>query len=1171
MINTLVLTKSCLPMISQLALHVTQGDVGQGGGDYLIGATRVESVANAAMGTRVSNKEGDKIATLRGRIEDVEKELKEAAQTPGGSSKMKRLRDRMKSIEKDLVMAEESTKEHFALEHLRTRMEKVEKLLTEGERAARDWEALEDLRNKIGNVDNDLKAVEEAKKEFEALEALRSKMEAVESELKVAEQLALDRDNVDKLRKRLGQVERELGFAEPPGDDHASIDKLLARLAKAETSLEDARQSTKMNEKVFSMPLSSGRSMGKEERDEEVEKILERLALAENKLKAAKESAQRRSNSTGYPTSFPSSARPQSVIPFDERQSRIRARLQEHFAETEPNRQEHGTQTLNSTMEAPRSRRSVDEDQWSRREDTRARGDPRDFSPKYGPTRDTPHYGVPRGVRSQHVDPDEYRSSSADEPKGSERGKLEDKRSGGFSRDNRYYVEDVRLDRPAQPRAERYVEEATPAQGRETETSRATAPLEDNYGPNVKGGETRPLRRRRPGDVPDPAIPSRSTNYSVLGDDEDRYAADLEELRYQRALLSQKVPKKNVEEEEKKAEDSPSSEPKYPSFKEAIRNEEKRLQREKIHPMPKRTTKAKLELGTPKEVELPSGGDPPVESAADLSREPPVLVPTLEKDLKQRLQSQTRSPGRDPNPRDPCEPDQNSWDEKANASERGISDPPEFLETSTPARGSRKRSQTSPENPSDEEAKAAPDSFGYDAASICTAELPSTVAPEEISPLKRASTQQVPMPPPTPQQVEATPLGGGTPAEQASSNIGQPGSQGPLVPQAPPAPVQQQPIFHQTTIVDSKAAARERREKDQLMRWVVLVLLFLAIVLAVVIVVVVVLLRNNSSTAKSDPDPDATSFPTSSPWGNDTNIATIYPSGTLDPSLENSNLAFCPMLDSYEPLIPDGPTLRLDTRGASFNPLEYSMVMGCGQIEELQSDGVWYVLVGTGKTLTISTCTQFFPSFDTQLVVYTPVNQTTGCADGLECVTSNNNFCGLQSLVTFVSKDNQLYFVYVSGTTGAPQFETASEGEFSLSVSTSPEGSCQGATAIVPSAYGQLPVINVGELLGGTFSIDPCNPDLQTRTGERWYTVTGTGKYLVASTCHQLSNFEARLAVYTGQQCDVLTCISADDDDCGNGNELSWFAEEDTNYFLLVYTPTYVPDVQFGLTVQEIL
>jgi hypothetical protein len=386
----------------------------------------------------------------------------------------------------------------------------------------------------------------------------------------------------------------------------------------------------------------------------------------------------------------------------------------------------------------------------------------------------------------------------------------------------------------------------------------------------------------------------------------------------------------------------------------------------------------------------------------------------------------------------------------------------------------------------------------------------------------------------------------------------QTGSQGPRNASnvAPALTQQQQPIiFHHTSLVDDKAAAREQLEKDSFMRWVVVGLLVLVVLLGVgviVSVVVLLLVPTTTTTTSSASDLDApTSFPTDE--GNDTS---------------------CPMLDSLERLTPNGMTVSLDTRGAFFDPLEYN-ITGCGQIEDLQSNGVWYALMGTGMALTISTCTQVFPSFDSQLVVYTLGNQTMGgCTEELECVASNDNFCGLQSSVTFVSKSDQTYFVYVSGTNLAiPRLATSSsDGEFSLTASTSPEGSCQGAESIVPSANGHLPVIHVGELLPGTFSIDPCNPTAQqtTHEGEQWYTVTGTGKYLVASTCHYLSNFEARLSVFSGTQCDVLTCVSGDGDDCGNGNEINWFAEEGTNYFLVVYTPTLVPDVQFGLSIQEV-
>ncbi|CAB9517069.1 expressed unknown protein [Seminavis robusta] len=1278
----------------KLALQVTQGDAGQT--TRKPPPARTSSRPGAAAGGKLSSQEGDKIASLRGRIEAVERDLKEAAQTPGGSSTMKRLREKMKAIEKDLDEAEESTKEHFALEHLRARMEKVEKLLTEGERAAKDWEALEELRHKIGNVDSDLKAVEEAKKEFEALEALRSKMEAVESELKIAEQLANDRENVDGLRQRLGQVERDLGVAEPPADDHGSIDKLLHRLARAETTLEDARASTKASEIAFAMPSPGGRSIERTERDEEVEKILNRLALAERKLKAAKESALRRNPSGGFHrAAAPSDLRPQSATPFDERQSRIRARLQEHLDEASAARQGQERQPSlddgKPVREAPQTRRTIDAQYMSRPEDPSLqrprRGDPynsqhrqaRDFRPHGDNARESPsRYEAPREFRSQN--PRDYRSMNVDDPglgqSRAPREKFEESRPlGGFSRDGRYYVEDVHFDRATDPLPNRHSFDAAHTQPPGT----ADPSLAGTKGQAVQSGTLRPLRRRRAGDIPGAvAGQPKSTNYSVLGDDEDRYKNQLEELKYQRALLSQKL--KKAAEEEKKAEDQPPVEPKF-SFKEAIRNERNQQSRGKLNPTrnpkpqvaPKKAPEDNREAPVPREIK--TGGDPPIQPPADVNGDPPVQVPSLGDDLKSRILARPAVPGRDPTSRDPSAPDPNTQNPNAKTTERGVVDPPDFIDPPATARRRRRaQKKASAANPSDESGIFYPVKYPepfYDAGSISTAELPTNYEPERGGPPKRvvyvnqgqSSSRKMaqaqdptpvepsadlasppaeqapqtpnparaaqgtqseilqppgpqkpvhpppPTPPPPPQSPPSSPLppeqqaakpSPRMPANSTSSQFSgssasesqkrtRPKKPSPQQPQIhvvqPPTAAVQQPIFHQTTVVDGKAAARERREKDQMMRWVIGVLLCLAIVLAAVILVVVVLLRNGTTTQSIPspapaPTPSSTSSPTFStsppgnqtlfPTGNGTGNATMFPS-TMFPTTEGSNsLEQCPPLDSITPLTPNGITQQLSTVGTSFDPTQYGL-MSCGIIGELAADGVWFAMIGDGDVVTISTCTQFYPSFDTQLVVFTPVNQTVGCREGLECVTSNDNFCGQQSSVTFIAQENTLYFVYVSGMTAAPQFVSPTEGDFSLTVSTSPEGSCQGAIGpLVPSPSNQLPVIVVGDLLGGTFGVDPCNPDLQTRTGEFWYKVTGTGTIVAASTCHALSNFQARLAVYSGLSCDVLMCVTANDEDCGNGSEINWFAEAGTEYYLLVYTPVFVPDSQFGITIQEI-
>ena len=276
----------------------------------------------------------------------------------------------------------------------------------------------------------------------------------------------------------------------------------------------------------------------------------------------------------------------------------------------------------------------------------------------------------------------------------------------------------------------------------------------------------------------------------------------------------------------------------------------------------------------------------------------------------------------------------------------------------------------------------------------------------------------------------------------------------------------------------------------------------------------------------------------------------------------------CPELEEDLPLSLNGETLDLTTVGAKFDA---SNLASCGSIEDVGSDGVWYYIYGTGGSVSLNTCTLFFPTFDTQLLVYTPVDPSRGCRSGLECVTANDDFCGMQSSVTFQAHENTLYFVYINGRTSTSATSNPTEGQFSLTPSIVPEGSCSGAVGPlnVEPNDGQLPVVVVGSLQGGTFGVDPCNADLASRTGEFWYTVVGTGRNIVASTCHSISSFPARLAIYSGSSCNSLVCERADDEDCGFGSKITWFAARGVEYRVLVYSPSYVPDVTFGITIMD--
>ena len=69
--------------------------------------------------------------------------------------------------------------------------------------------------------------------------------------------------------------------------------------------------------------------------------------------------------------------------------------------------------------------------------------------------------------------------------------------------------------------------------------------------------------------------------------------------------------------------------------------------------------------------------------------------------------------------------------------------------------------------------------------------------------------------------------------------------------------------------------------------------------------------------------------------------------------------------------------------------------------------GVWYTFTGSSRIVNLNTCGS---GYDTKLSVYTG-----SCTDGLVCVAGNDDFCGLQSSVTFVPLQGVQYYVLVHG------------------------------------------------------------------------------------------------------------------------------------------------------------
>lgn len=72
-----------------------------------------------------------------------------------------------------------------------------------------------------------------------------------------------------------------------------------------------------------------------------------------------------------------------------------------------------------------------------------------------------------------------------------------------------------------------------------------------------------------------------------------------------------------------------------------------------------------------------------------------------------------------------------------------------------------------------------------------------------------------------------------------------------------------------------------------------------------------------------------------------------------------------------------------------------------------------------------------------------------------------------------------------------------------------------------------------------------------------WYSVTGTGNTMTASTCGAFFGYDTKVTVYCGD-CDGLTCLGGNDDDCATGassllSTVSWCSQAGASYKILVH------------------
>ena len=201
-----------------------------------------------------------------------------------------------------------------------------------------------------------------------------------------------------------------------------------------------------------------------------------------------------------------------------------------------------------------------------------------------------------------------------------------------------------------------------------------------------------------------------------------------------------------------------------------------------------------------------------------------------------------------------------------------------------------------------------------------------------------------------------------------------------------------------------------------------------------------------------------------------------------------------------------------------------------------QGYGVWYRFVGTGQTVTLSTCNAT-TNYDSQIAVFS------GSCTALACVTANDNdaACGRKSTVTFNSTTGTTYYIWVTGVVG-------SRGNFALSVA------CSGGTGPANDACANAITVACGGSVSGSTTgatadaVGTCTTSLGTAPGV-WYKVTGNGGTVTASLCG--SGYDTKIGVFSGT-CGALTCVAGNDDFCSLQSQVSFNSTNGTTYYILV-------------------
>ncbi len=199
---------------------------------------------------------------------------------------------------------------------------------------------------------------------------------------------------------------------------------------------------------------------------------------------------------------------------------------------------------------------------------------------------------------------------------------------------------------------------------------------------------------------------------------------------------------------------------------------------------------------------------------------------------------------------------------------------------------------------------------------------------------------------------------------------------------------------------------------------------------------------------------------------------------------------------------------------------------------------VFYKYTGSGSAeiITVSLCAA--TDFDTVLRVFDDCDLANELA-------VNDDSCGVQSELSFLSDGTSTYYIMVEGF-------GSNSGNFSIDITCDiplANDDCDGAIAV-----------SCGDSITGTTinatvdsSAPACGPVINSPGV--WYTLDDTSGLpgdITLSLC-AATDFDSKISVFTGT-CSALVCVDGNDDACGLQSEITFSTDGNTKFYILIHS-----------------